>query len=598
MTYDDRATLFRGIGGDFVADSGGLGLGGGGIFGGFSISKNFSLDPYFVKWPAIAIGDALPAPSEVKMYVDGFLVSDKKLSPGDFQFLNVPLPTGFSTVSLLIIDADGSERRVEIPVYRSSALLAPGVDEFSYAAGFRREELGVESFSYGEPVVMGFHRVGITGWFTGGLRGEVDHGTTNFGPTATFTLGQFGELDTSFAASRRLGKFGYGAVVDYSYARRPFFGVLSLKYLTDDYATTASTSTNGKQTFEGRLGLGLSSGLLGSLSGSLSYMLMQDDTDRKGFSISWSRNILRDVTLRATLNGSLEQGGSMQYVGFVGANIVLGDISGSTSYENDGDSSKVSTQIQSKVPRGTGFSYSGDVEAAPNTDGDWKGKGDATVSYRAPFGIYSVSGGYSQDQDKYHYELNAAGSAVLIDSSLLLGRPVLDSFALVKIDGLPGVRVESSGAVVGSTDSKGRVLVPDLVPYFDNELSLEQKDISMDYEISQTTSFISPPYKGGGVVEFKPVRFRAAAGKLFFVENGKRTPAEYAGLEVEAEKEKITTVVGTGGLFYVDKLQPGRYHARLFNKDKEGSFELVVPQSKQTVVDVGEIDCPVTRQPQ
>jgi outer membrane usher protein len=285
----------------------------------------------------------------------------------------------------------------------------------------------------------------------------------------------------------------------------------------------------------------------------------------------------------------------MHYGGFVGANIVLGVIAGSTSYTNDVNGPALAAQIRSKVPRGPGFGFGADVEAAPDTVGDWKGKGNASIFYRAPFGVYNASGGYSQNLDQYHYELSAAGSVVLIDSTLLLGRPVLDSFALVKVDGLPGVRVKYSGDYVGTTDAQGRVLVPDLVSYFENELSLEQADISMNYEVTATTSYISPPYKSGGVVEFKAARFHAATGRLFFVENGKRTPAEYAGLEIEFENQKLTTVVGTGGEFYLDTLPPGTYRARVFTKEKEGSCELVIPESAQTVVDIGEIECTVTR---
>ena len=66
----------------------------------------------------------------------------------------------------------------------------------------------------------------------------------------------------------------------------------------------------------------------------------------------------------------------------------------------------------------------------------------------------------------------------------------------------------------------------------------------MDYTVDSMKKYISPPFRGGGVVEFNAARFKAVTGTLFFVQGGRKSPAEYAGLEVTVGGRTITAVVG------------------------------------------------------
>jgi outer membrane usher protein len=382
--------------------------------------------------------------------------------------------------------------------------------------------------------------------------------------------------------------------LDYAWAGSPFGVRASLKYLSSDYRTITPFAAGVKPQFEGSIGLGFSNRLIGSLSGNFSYILMQDGTDKKKFSFSYSRRLLRNLSIQAMLNGTFENG-SQRYEGLVTANLFLRGLVGSLNYSNDNGLSKFSSGVQSIAAQGTGFGYRADVEAAQGGTGIWNASGDASIQYRSPWGVYNASATYDFSQNYFRYNLSTAGSIVAIDSSLLFGRPVYDSFALVRMDGLKGVRVKSNGEYVGVTNRKGKILVPDLVAYVENELSAETADIPLSYDIASAVAYVSPPYRGGAVVEFKTVRFQACVGKLFFVEQGKRIPAEYAGLEVQAGQQAVSTVVGMGGDFYIENIPPGKHRARLFTTDKDCSFELVVPESEETLVDLGEIECPVQR---
>jgi outer membrane usher protein len=492
----------------------------------------------------------------------------------------------------VVTDADGHVTRVEVPSYRSTQLLAPGVDEYSYSAGFAREGLGEESFSYGQPAFLGFHRAGVTDWLTGGLRAELCPSLVSGGPTVAFALGPLGEISNALAVSWSNGILGYAGEADYSYLSKWFGASISVKYLSDDYTTLSLFTASTRPRWEGNVSIGVSSSLAGSLSAGASFALMQDGSDRKTLTLSYSRPLGQNLQLAAILSGFLQEG-TFQYQGSFGARLLIGDALGGLSYRGDNNSSGTSADIQKSTPRGTGIGYSGSVQEAQDSEGRLLLDGNASFTYAGPYGIYSASAAYSHDQGQLDAELTSRGSLLLIDGSFMLSQPVADSFALVKVDGIPGVRVKYANQYVGVTDGRGRAIVPGLASYNENEISIETADIPMSYQSDVTRIYVSPPYKGGGVVNFAVTRFQALTGKLYVVKEGARTPAAFAGLEVTVGSEVNSSAVGIDGAFYLEHIPAGTYHARLLLDVGEIDFDLVVPQSKQTVIDLGEIDCPV-----
>jgi outer membrane usher protein len=590
---DDRSAKVRVALGDFVAGSGGLGLGSAGIFGGVSVTKNFSLDPFYVKEPDIVVRDLLPTPSIVKMYLNDMRSgSEMKSSPGVLELAHLPLLPGANTVALMVTDVDGHVTRVEIPYYRSTQLLAPGVDEYSYSAGFTRVDLGAESFSYGEPALLGFHRVGIFNWLTGGLRVELGENLLNAGPTAAFTLGLLGEISGTFALSYSQGIPGYAGEADYSYMSKWFGARVSAKYLSSGYSTLSLSPDAEKPRWEGSVSLAFNTALTGSFSAGASSAWMRDGSDRETVTLSYARPLGENLQLTAMLSGIMQEG-MPQYQGSVGVRILIGEALGGVSYRTDNTSSGVSAGIQKSVPRGAGLGYSGNVQEARDGTGQSMFDGNASLTYNGLYGTYSASAAYRHGQSQIDTELNAKGGLVLIDNSLQSTQPVTDSFALVKVEGLPGVRVKYSNQYVGVTDRTGRAIVPGLASYNENEVSIEPADIPMSFKSDVTRVFVSPPYRGGAVVSFKVTRFQALTGKLYIVRNGARTPAAFSGLELTVGPGVISSIVGADGAFYLENIPAGTYRARLLLENKEVEFDLVVPQGKEAIVDLGEIDCPV-----
>ena len=80
ITYDRREDLKRIVFGDFFASSGELGstLN----MGGISFSKNYKIDPYFIKYPEIGFSGLASLPSELEVYRDGVLIRKERILTG------------------------------------------------------------------------------------------------------------------------------------------------------------------------------------------------------------------------------------------------------------------------------------------------------------------------------------------------------------------------------------------------------------------------------------------------------------------------------------------------------------------------------------
>jgi len=588
ITRDDPVRLRRYILGDFSASSGGLG--GGGTFGGLSISKNFSMSPYFIKSQGLAVSGILQTPSDVEVYVNDMLIKRERLSPGEFEFLSLPGATGAGETTLVIKDAYGHEERVVAPFYISSSLLKQGLHEYSYNIGFKREDLGKESFKYGVPALVGFHRIGINKDFTAGLGAEADNKTLNVAPSATFLLGRMGEVYMTGAFSSYSGQTGYGGLLTYTYVGRGVSGRFSVRCFSRDYANLSISASQDKPRCEWLIGMGYNQKSLGSISLMLSSTDNYTSTDRKRASIFYSRRLKRNLSFYITVSRTRSDEEVDEV--FAGLNISFGKkSSGSINYSAQDGSSKETVSIQQNPPLGSGFGYRLIAERTEPEGGERELGGDAFIQYRAHMGVYSFD--YRRIAGESSYDMGLAGGLVFINGSLYLTRPVIDSFALVKVEGLNNVRVYYSNQEIGITNKKGEVVVPNLISYYDNNISIEDKDIPVNYEIHELRKYVSTPYRGGGIVRFEVKKLQGFSGHLFFVEKGRKIPAEYAGLEIRVDDKVIEAVVGRGGEFYLENLPSGRLPARLFLKDKECKFELTIPKSDEMMVEIGEVTCEI-----
>ncbi len=585
ITRDDRELLRRYVLGDSYASAGGLG---GALFlGGISVSRSFDLDPYFSRYPSFALSGAAITPSTVDVYVNGNLVQRQTVAPGTFQIANLLLPAGSGTTRVVVRDAFGQEHEITSGFYASTAVLGKGLSEYTYNLGFARDNLATASWDYGSLSFLGRHRYGFSDSFTGEMRLEADDHLVSFGPGFAWRL-PVGEIEGYLAVSRDEGQNGAAASLAYRYIGRPLNWGLSVRAMGPHYAVLGLSADQDRPLWDGSAFVGVQLGRFANVNVQYNGTFSRDAPSSRRLSISNSSGLSRSLSLLVSY-ARVFLGPTAGNEAFVGLSCFFGNnTTALASYNHQEGQNTGALTVQKSLPVGTGFGY-----RFGGTVGDGSGQASGDVQYNAPFGYYEASvvrsGGTTTST------LSASGGIVALGGTVLPTRPVDDSFALLKVPGVAGVRGYASNQEIGTTDSHGDLLIPNLIPYYGNRIGIADRDVPMDYEIDAVERTVATPYRGGAVVAFPVRRVTSVTGRVVLAEAGREVVPAYGELTVTGPdgKAQLSPVGGDGG-FYLENLPPGRYPAVVEQKETVCRFTLVVPASTSAFASLGTVRCPVS----
>ncbi|MBI5408429.1 MAG: fimbrial biogenesis outer membrane usher protein [Nitrospirae bacterium] len=583
ITHNDREKLKTLVFGDLSALSGALGSVA--VLGGVGVSKNFAIDPGFLIFPPLNLSGTLETPSEVALYLDSLLVRKEKLPPGRFIYSDVPATVGLGAAKIVIKDAYGREEIKTIPYYYSSRLLKRGLHEYSFSAGFLREKYGAESFAYGDPAFLGFHNYGLTEYLKIGYAAEASPDVINIGPAASILAPSAGVFDAALAYSSFKGESGLGGQLSYSFQSSVLSARASARYASKRYSSLSVTPSDDKARllFTGALGFG------GKRTGFISLEYSQADMYETAKASRLSLSYNKVVTDKATffLTAARTKDAEAEDEILLGLHVYFGkDVSGNAWHASSGGVETEKVRIQKSLPAGDGFGFRSDLESS-GADRSV----DGSVRYQNGMGIYEAR--YANKNKDDGFGVSMSGGVGYIDGSVFLSRPVNDSFAKVKVGALKDVRVYFNGNEEGRTDHKGEFIVSDIRSFHDNKIAIESADIPLNYAIPAVSQYISPPFRSGSLVEFDVKKTQGVTGSAYISRNGEVVPAEYSVLFVQAENAAIEGLVGKEGEFYIENVPAGRHGAKLFYKGKECRFDMIIPESDETVLDIGKVTCEV-----
>ncbi|MBD2665452.1 fimbrial biogenesis outer membrane usher protein [Richelia sinica FACHB-800] len=583
FTINNPKNLTRWVVGDSFANSGNLG---GSLFlGGVSLSKEFNLNPYFTRQPTFGLSGAVITPSTVEVLVNGQRVSQRDVPPGKFELNNLVLPVGNGSTKVVIRDAFGKEQVINSPFYFSTGLLKPGLSDYSFNLGFRRDNLDTDSFNYGSSVFLGRYTQGITDSLTIGGRLETSSDLISGGTTLTTAL-PFGAVELSLAASNESGNTGTAASLAYSYSSRSVGFGGAVRLFSDQYANLSLKAADDRPNLEyngfvsSNLARGLSVGLQYAAADSrdrghsdrLSLYSTIQLSDRANISINLSRS---SQDLQSTNNEI-----------FIGFNYYLGDTSASLSEQINEQKATTTLSLQKSAPVGEGFGYR--LQLTPS---EAEVPANARFTYRAPFGIYELN--YDRNNNGGEATtLNASGSVVAIGKNIFFTRPITQSFALLQVPGVAGVRGYVSNQEMGRTDRNGNLLIPHLLPYYGNNIKMQDEDIPLNYKIGANDKVIAPPLRGGAIVRFSVQRIQSFIGTIAIESSGKTEIPAYGQLTVNVNDKPIISPIGSEGNFYLeDNIAPGSYTAKVEYAQGTCDFTVNIPQSEQLLVNLGRLKC-------
>jgi len=585
ITLNNRDKLTTTTFGDFSASSGTLGSTA--VLGGINFSKNFSIDPYLLKFPSLDLTGTLETPSELEIYLDNFLVRKEKLPPGEFSFSDIPATVGLGAARISIRDAYGREHIISKPYYYTDRLLKQGLHEYSYSLGARREDFGEKSFSYGKPAFLSFHNYGLSEKLTLGYTAEASDDLINMGQTASLLVFDLGVLDSVVAVSNSSEKTGLSGLLGYSFQSRNINIMTSLQSSSKEYSNLTMKPEDDKARLAFSSTVGTGGKRTGFITVGYTYSDFYESVTTSRIAVSYNKALTKQTTFFMTASESRAIETSDQI--FLGLNIYFGkDVSGNLSLASRDGSETSKVGIQKSLPIGSGFGYKAEVENI-HDDNDI----DSDLQYQNKFGLFEA--GFNNKVRDNGYRLAFSGGAGYIDNSVFLSRPVKDSFAKVKINDLEGVRVYYYGNEIDRTDKKGETIIPNLRSFHDNRIDIENRDIPINYTIPSLTRYISPSFRSGALVEFNVSKIQGIVGTVIMVIDGKKIPAEFAELHINTEDGIMEGLVGTEGEFYLENIPSGKHMAELVYRGKKCEFSIIIPESEEMLIDLGEISCKAER---
>lgn len=593
VTHDNRRTLQRWILGDFSTSSGDLG--GTLNLGGVSFSKAYQIDPYFIRQPMAGFTANIPSPGQAEIYLDGVRVRTETLQPGQFELRNLNYYGGQREVAVVIRDPFGREQRLVYPYYFSDVNLREGLHEYSYNLGWQRENLGIASNDYGPLALSAFHRYGVNDKLTLGGRGEAEPGRFNLGPTMALRSDRWGILSGGYSAGRSPAGSGWAGVVRYGFQARQFNSQAELRRYSPHYESVGQPAAEFRPKSE--LSASASYGVpsLGNLSIDWRRLRQYQGGDQRTVSLGYSRRLFSSLSLLASVSRVAVSGPSpipsATNIFFALTNSPGRDVTAHYFHNQRGDSSSDVVQVGNNTPVGEGFGYRVVGERSSDEPGD-SYRLAPSLQYNGPHGVYTMDlrsdrapGGPARES----YQLGIGGGIAYVGGSFAFSRPVTDSFGVVKVGELEGVRVYQSAREIGRTNAEGVVFLPNLGSYVANRVAIDDRDIPVDYRIADKELNISPALRSGALIRFDVARIQAITGRLAVRVAGKTQAAEYLDLLVTVGGKETLSPTGRGGEFYIENLKPGRHQARFGFDGRQCSFELTVPESREMLIDLGEM---------
>lgn len=574
--------------------------------GGIALGKQYSLDPYLVRYPLGSVQGQATLPSDVEVYVDGQRVRSERVRPGEFEIRDLLTAQGARSVQVLVRDPYGRVQAFDYALYTSDQLLRPGLQEYQYAFGGLRRQYGTAQSDYGAPVFAAFHRWGLGESLTAGVNAQAQPGLVHGGPAATARLGGLGLLHAAVSASRATGLQGQAQSLRYDYQALRWGVSAAWRHDSAGHANVGEQPVLSNRKDDRFLALSQRLGPQGTLSLSRWVQAVRSPAQisvpagfatnffnaRSATTLGYAMAVPgRAGLLRLSLS-RLSDGWGPRTELNIGLTVLLdGPRALAASTRMAGGSQSQSLQWSQPLPAGEGWGYdlSAQRDAGTGQALSWRGLAQLNAS------TVRLRGDYSGDHDgsgtRDRLRLAASGSLALVDGQVLRGRPIDDAFALVKVGELPGVAVTVNGTRIGVTDTHGQVFVPQVGSNYETEFGIDARTLPIEQTVPHLQRRLVLPPRGGAVVDFAPVRLQALVGRLLVNTPTGWQPLPRALLRLSHEGREVQGETGLQGEFYLENLPLGRHHGRAQADGLRCEFTLEMPTRSEVLVEAGDIQC-------
>jgi outer membrane usher protein len=512
FTHDDAENMTRWEIGDAI---GGSGIWGRPVrFAGVQFARNFATHPGFITQPLPSIAGQAELPSTVEVYLNGLLTSRQQVQPGPFQIDDIPTIGAGGNIQLVVRDLLGREVVTNLPFVTAAPLLRQGLTDFSFEGGTLREDYGVRSFDYDEGFITSTARYGLTDGLTLEGRTETLPRQVTLGAGGSAVLpGIHYVLTSAIAGSHSTAGEGNQETFGLQPGTATRFGVTaSLQTESARFVQLGTVEGQPPPRYTGALSLSWALGRRFSVTLSQVRTAPRNQPTRMVSSLGLSRSFwhLGTVSLNVfeSIAGTRNLGAFLAYSLSLHGN---NSLTSTANVQRDAEG-KWSTQLQSEFDRlptselGWGWDVRA-VGADPSASGE-NGIGAGAVYQGSD---YSASAQVDGGIDNLRYQAEFSGGLGELAGRVFATRKIYDSFGIARAPGLPNLPVYVENQLASYTDAQGRALMPRLIEFTDNKISIDANDLPFDAELIGSDSITVAPYARSGVVVELPVRrFRSA----------------------------------------------------------------------------------------
>ncbi len=532
---------------------------------GFQVASDFSQRADIVTAALPQFSGSAALPSTLDLYVNQQKVYSGDIPSGPYQLKSLPYLSG-GDVTVVTTDASGHQTTTTQSFYYDASLLQRGVTQYSLDVGVPRFNYATRSSDYDDTVFgSGTYRHGL--WRATTVEGAAQFsgdGLANVGGGFVQGLAGRGTLAVSGAASRYKGDHGSlaslaleGQVWDlrlYGSTQRTFGDYFDLARVSDARllrreSTTASVldSTAMASSID-RAGLSFTP-WFDSTSVSLSYNRIRytDGEATRYANLSLSRGLTRRVSVNASAYATL--GGQSDHGFYVTFNVNLGRNLYAAAGVQRSNGQMAYTQQINGAGGARQNSTSWGLSSTENAGGP--DQQNAYVSYLSR--VARLSARYYGYGSSQRFEVEAGGSLIATTGSVFAANQIGDAYVVVKNAG-PGAGILQGGVLMGQANSKGQLLLPNIQPYYQQQVYADPAGLPDGWELAQTEVTAVAGYRQGAVVDFGASRINGAVVILHDA-NGKPLAPGFTATLANGEH----AVVGYDGQVYLRGLQASNH---------------------------------------
>ncbi len=597
LVVDDLKNLVRWTAGDLNTVS--RGFQSAPDIAGISVARSYStLQPQQITRPRGDRSFRLDRPSTVEVEVNGQIVRRLQLNPGTYNLRDFPFTQGANDIKLNILDDSGRRELLRFNVFMDQSQLAKGLSEFGVFAGVRAP-LAARGPNYSDDFAFsGFYRRGFSDNFTGGVNFQADKHAkmggvegvvaTSIGTIAlNFSLSDIDGIGTGTATTatfQRLIQRGNGRTDSLNLSfetRSEKFGPVDTLLPSNPFKWEASAgyshafndNTYGGVDLRYSKGRGLQQDVQ-SYRGTLGYRI----SDR----------------LNLTADARYEREGRRDRMsGLLSLNIRLGRFaSARADYDTRDNRARLSYQLLQGQGVGS-YNISADIERSDRGAGAsvnanyFANRAELGVSH---FGTFTDNFGNTLGQ---RTAFRAATSLAFADGTFSLGRPIYDSFAIVKgHKALKGSNIVVEPTPFGYTAKSGvfnAATQPNLSSYSERTITVDAPDSPGGTDLGQGSFRVVPDYKSGYLFIVGSEYSVTATGRMLNEDGEPVTLVTGTATEVaHPEKPGQTVFTNREGRFGISGLAPGKWRIEMLD-DRKSKFEIDIPKDAEGAVRLGEI---------